>query len=236
MPRMIAALFDDRATAERALQTMIQAGIARDRIAITGGTQGGGSEMAPFRDEPGDQAPALSLPLPDEDLRLFGQGLRRGCVLISARVDNDDFEEAIRLVEMFDPVDLDRRSEDWRDRASGAVHAGVDVGGPLGAGLAAGSSGATSNVESVPGMGAMADDASTLGTADLRTTETTLSDEGRSAMPTGGRNADERAGAPGVMELARSGGGAADGGSSDARADLHRRDPNRVGRVRAYVR
>jgi hypothetical protein len=48
----------------------------------------------------------------------------------------------------------------------------------------------------------MADDTSTLGTADLRTDEMSTGDQGRSAVPVGARRSEERAGAPGVRELA----------------------------------
>ena len=40
MPRIVAALFEDQAAAQRALQAMLGTGVARDRIAITGGSDG----------------------------------------------------------------------------------------------------------------------------------------------------------------------------------------------------
>ena len=57
------------------------------------------------------------------------------------------------------------------------------------------------NLESVPGTGAMAGDTSTLGTADLRTDEMSTGDQGRSTVALGDRRSEERAGAPGVREL-----------------------------------
>ena len=208
MPRIITALFEDRGAAERALQALIETGVARDRIAIVGERHATGTEVAPSRPPAPNEdviAALHDLDLPDEDTRLFQEGLRRGCALVSARVGSDAAEQAIRVLEMFDPVDLDRRSEEWL-RGAGAAGAreGVDVGGPLGTGLTAGSGQGNTNLESVPGMGTMADDTSTLGTADLRTSELGLSDQGRSAIPAGDRRTEERAGAPGVNELAPS--------------------------------
>ena len=132
---------------------------------------------------------------------------------------------------MFNPVDLDRRSQEWLRGGAGATasaRSGVDVGEPLGAGLTAGSGQGDTNLESVPGMGTMADNTSGLGTADLRTSEMGLSDQGRSSIPAGGRRAEERAGAPGVDELAA--------GVENPNPDLHRREMSGIGRVRRYVR
>lgn len=160
---------------------------------------------------------------------MFEAGLRRGCALVSVRIDSGNVEQAVRVLEMFDPVDLDRRSEEWRQGgATAGAREGVDVGGPLGAGLTAGSGQGNTNIESVPGMGGMSGDTSALGTADLRTSEMSLSDQGRSTVAAGDRRTEERAGAPGVNELATPGIG-------NPNPDLHRREMS-GGRVRRYVR
>jgi hypothetical protein len=92
-------------------------------------------------------------------------------------------------------------------------------------------------------MSAMADDPSILGTADRQTDEAGLDDQGRSTMPTGQRRAEERAGAPGVLELGARGDersatkASRDAGTgSNAAPDPFRRETNRPGRVRAYSR
>ena len=36
MPRIVTALFEDRAAAQRALQALMEAGVTRDRIALVG--------------------------------------------------------------------------------------------------------------------------------------------------------------------------------------------------------
>jgi len=234
MPRIITALFEDRGAAERALQALIETGTARDRIAIIGERHATGTEVAPTRPNAPNEnviAALRDLALPGEDTRMFEAGLRRGCALVSVRVDSGDIERAVQVLEMFDPVDLDRRSEEWLQggEATAGGREGVDVGGPLGAGLTAGSGQGNTNLESVPGMGMMGDDTSSLGTADLRTSEMSLSDQGRSSVPAGDRRTEERAGAPGVNELATTGVG-------NANPDLHRREMSGVGRVRRYMR
>ena len=73
-------------------------------------------------------------------------------------------------------------------------------------------------------MGQMAEGTGDIGSADLRTGDTSLSDLGRSSTTAaGGTNAEERAGAPGTLELG-------------AKPGLFRRETGRVGRVRSYVR
>ncbi len=224
MPQMIAALFETRAKAEQALQALIGSGVARDRITVIGEQVGREvSSISGFRDlaRDDDLAALHDLPLPEDDSRTFEAGLRNGCALVTARVDRDQMEEAINVVEMFDPVDLDRKSEAWQRSHvdSGSARSGVDVGAPLASGLTAGARAGQTNTSAVPGMGTMTDSTHDVGSGDLRTDETSQSDMGLSSTTaTGHRRDEERAGRPGVLELGRG----------------LRRDTNRSGRVRAY--
>jgi hypothetical protein len=255
MPHIIAALFDDRARAHRALQALLESGVARDRIAILGddvapGSEGkGGFRKLSARD--GDMAELHDLPLPDEDLQLFADGLRRGCFLVTARVDRDAMEDAVRVVEMFDPLDLDRESE-ASSRGAGGTAGGADLGAPLAAGLTAGMALGTTNTPAVPGMGGMTDHTHDVGSADLRTGEAGSSGQAdlglSSTTATEHRRAEERAGRPGVLEMGGGdanasvatkmapGTGATASARGNAKPDLFRRETARIGRVRAYSR
>lgn len=248
MPRIITALFEDRGVADRALQALVTAGIARDRIAILGEPHQRASEMAPLRSVPARDSALGDLSLPSEDLALYAQALEHDHVLVTARIDSDRFEDAISTLDMFNPVDLDQRAQEWRQGQAGALGSqGVDVGGPLGAGLTAGASAVGTNTGALPGSGQLTDGTHDVGSADLRTDETGLDDLGRSTdVTTGDRRAEERAGAPGVLELgtggrevapkARSGPDQSTRAQPDAGANLFRRETNRSGRVRSYVR
>jgi hypothetical protein len=257
MPHIIAALFEDRGRAERALQALMETGVARDRIAIIGEDEDGDvSSISGFRElsaRDDTTAELHDLPLPDEDLRVFERGLRRGHVLMSARVDRADMEEAIRVIDMFDPLDVDRESEAWpRDGdAAGQNSGGADTGAPLAAGLTAGMAAGLTNTPATPGMGTMTDRTDDIGSADLRTTEAGRpgeTDRGLSSTTaTGHRRDEERAGRPGVLEIdegtdaARAtkmapGTGATASARGNAKPDLYRRDTVRTGRVRAYSR
>ncbi len=203
MARTIAALFDDPGRAEGALQALMTAGLSGHRSALIR-PKVHASELTPFRDPSGAGAAAgglLGSAVPPGDRALFEDGLRRGGSVLVVEVLRDP-EEAVRIIETFEPADLDSRAEEWREKAGGGgIGEGVDVGAPLGAGLTAGMGQGNTNLESMPGAGMMADDTSALGTADLRTDEMSTGDQGRSAVPAGARRSEERAGAPGVNEL-----------------------------------
>ena len=206
MPRTIAALFNDWPGAERALQALMTAGLSGQRTALIGGetraTELGSVQVS----SPTGRAQLAAIP--PEDRILFEEGLSRGGSVLVADIVGD-VDEAIRIIETFEPADLDRHTEERAARsvAAGGPQGGIDVGAPLGAGLSAGMGQGNTNLKSMPGAGAMADDTSTLGTADLRTSEMSTHDQGRSTVAVGDRRSEERAGAPGVRELGGGGQG-----------------------------
>ncbi len=232
MPQMIAALFRDPAQARQALQSLLEMGIAQNRIVAVGNAEAREiSSISGFRSLSArdDSMEALHvLNLPESDRRIFEQGLRRHHTLIAAQVDRDYVEEAVRVLEMFDPVDLDGGSREWLNE-SGTGRAGADAGAPLGAGLTGGAAGGVTNASALPGAGLMAEGSDDLGTADLRTYEATRSNQGAATSTgTGARRSDERADREGVNELA------VDTRPDPNRPGLMQRHMNRGGRVWAY--
>jgi hypothetical protein len=223
VPRTIAALFDDRGAAEGALQALIEAGVAGHHSAILACRQARPSEMAPGRaldpDHARFAAALRELGLPERDTAEFEEAVRRGGCMLSVRVEAGALDKAVALIEAFDPADLDRRSVDWRKGAGVAASGpGVDVGAPLAVGLTAGAGAGTSNTAAVPGMAGMAQSTHDVGASDLRTQDLARFDQGSSTQATGEMRPEERAGAPGTLELRYS------------------RDASRTGRVRAYTR
>jgi hypothetical protein len=232
MPRIVTALFEDQARAQQALQALIETGLTQSQITAIGFSEGREvSSISGFRtlSAQDDSLAALDdLELPEADLRLFRQGLGRGCALIAARIDQKDLDEAIRVLEMFDPMDVDRDSREWA-RTAPSDNGAADVGRPLGAGVTGGTTEGMTNTDALPGMGVITDATDELGTADLRTDETAQPDMGPgSTRPTGDRRDDERAAAPGVNELELHSRPPA------PRAGPFQRDTNRGGRVWAY--
>jgi hypothetical protein len=194
MPRIATALFQDHSQAHQALQALMEMGIAQSHITAIGFSEAREvSSISGFRSlTPSDDARAEigGLDLPQSDLHLFERKLRQGCALIAARIDRDRLDEAVRVLEMFNPLDLDSETrEAVGDQPSGAA----DAGAPLGAGLTAGATAGMTNADALPGMGTLTNATDELGTADLGAGNTTA---------TGDRRDTERADRPGVNELA----------------------------------
>jgi hypothetical protein len=231
MPQMITALFRDPAQARQALLALMEMGIAQHRIVAVGSEDAREiSSISGFRalSARDDSMEALhDLNLPAQDLRVFEQGLREGHTMIAARVDRDDMEEAARVLEMFDPVDLDSSSRDGL-KAGGGRDEGADLGAPLAAGITGGSQAGQTNTGSLPGMGQMAEGTDDLGSADLRTGEGQPNAGAQTTTGTGARRSDERADQEGVNELA-----VASQPSPD-QPGLMQRHMNRGGRIWAY--
>ncbi len=232
MPRIVTALFQERAQAQQALQALIEMGIPQSRITGIGFADGreissiSGFRTLSARDD--SLASLDDLNLPKADRRLFEQGLAQGHTLIAARIDRADLDEAIRVLDMFDPVDLDRDSREWA-KVNPSDQGPADLGGALGAGITGGTSASQTNTDALPGMGIMRDSTDDLGSADLRTDESAQPDTGPgSTRPTGGRPDDERAERPGVNELELRTAPPA------SRAGPFQRDMNRGGRVWAF--
>jgi hypothetical protein len=197
MAQLIAALFPDPARAERALQALMTAGLSGQRTGLIAG-ETRATELGSFQ----VSSPPENIhfgAIPAEDRPLFEEGLRRGGSVLLADIVRD-LDKAVRIIETFDPMELEGGSG-RPPRQGDGTRKGVDVGAPLAADLTAGMGQGNTNLEGMPGAGTMADDTSTLGTADLRTDEMRAGDQGRSGVAVGGRGAEERAGAPGVLEL-----------------------------------
>jgi hypothetical protein len=218
MPRTVAALFESRASAAGALQALVEAGVAGHQSALLACKDAGAFDIAPHRalsPDDGDFRQALrELGLPAADTAEFEEAVRRGGCLLSARVDGAAIGRAVEILEAFEPVDLDRRAA----QGHGGDRPGARSGDRLGAGLAAGAAPGQSNAGALPGMAGMARSTHDVGASDLNTRELGRADRGSSTMATGGLRAEERAGAPGVTALA------------------YRRDTDRSGRVRTYIR
>ena len=232
MPHMLTALFRDPSQARQALQALMETGIAQHRIVAVGNQDAREiSSISGFRalSARDDSLESLhDLNLPDDDRRVFEKGLHDGCTMIAARVDQDDMEEAARVLEMFEPVDLDGSSREWLKAEGGGRGAGADLGMPLGAGLTGGAQAGQTNTGSLPGMGQMAEATDDLGSADLRTGEGQPNAGASTTTGTGARRSDERADREGVNELA-----VASQPSPD-QPGLMQRHMNRGGRIWAY--
>ena len=113
MSRTITALFDDRDDAMAGRQRLLDARIDADNIRIHDKselTADGYSDDSHH----GFWASIKNAFLPDEDRHAYEEGLRRGGYLLTADVDSDEIDDAIRALEDARSVDLDERSTGWR--------------------------------------------------------------------------------------------------------------------------
>lgn len=159
MAQLIAALFETRQQTEEALNALVAAGIARDRIRIIGGEENGGAGLSDVRETADGSACAVALRglrLPEEDASAFAAACGGGGAVLAATLEAAEMDEAIQVIDLHDPIDLDSRTEEHRASAEGT---GVDVGAPLGAGLSAGDMGGQTNTSALPGATGMGSDA-----------------------------------------------------------------------------
>ena len=120
--RVITALFDNLADAERARARLIEMGIARDQISIvaqgTGGTAAGATTGTTVteqsRKEGGFFQALADLFLPEEDRYTYAEGIRRGSQLLSVRAVDANIDRVVAIIEECRPVDIDQRAQEWR--------------------------------------------------------------------------------------------------------------------------
>jgi uncharacterized protein (TIGR02271 family) len=144
MSRTVTAFFDDRAEAEAARTRLTQSRIDVDRVQIidkshsSAGTAGSGST-----DGEGFWASLKNAFLPEEDGYAYEEGINRGGYLLCAQVDEEEADEAIRLLDEGGSVDFDQRQDQWKSEGwSGFTGSGNQSAGGFG-GQSTGMSGTT---------------------------------------------------------------------------------------------
>jgi uncharacterized protein (TIGR02271 family) len=106
-------MFDSRSQAEAARERLTQSRIDADDVRIvdqsssapSGGSSGEGEGL---------WSAIKSAFMPPEDSHTYEEGMRRGGYLLCARVDEDCADEAIRILDESESVDLNAREESWR--------------------------------------------------------------------------------------------------------------------------
>jgi hypothetical protein len=106
-------MFDSRSQAEAARERLTQSRIDADDVRIvdqSSSAQSGGSSG----EGEGLWSAIKSAFIPPEDSHSYEEGMRRGGYLLCARVDEDCADEAIRILDESESVDLNAREESWR--------------------------------------------------------------------------------------------------------------------------
>lgn len=138
MTRTITALFDQRADAEAAKNRLEVAHVDASHISIHDKTSSGFHATGhSTTQDPGMWASIKNAFLPDEDRHTYEEGVRRGGFLLTADVGEEHVDDAVRVLEEADTVDIDDRTGEWRssgwDYAPGAAIGAAGVGANAGA-------------------------------------------------------------------------------------------------------
>lgn len=115
MSSTITALFDSRADAEAAKDRLKSARIDADHIHIHDKSSAGYKETGySTHEDRGFWDSIKNAFVPDEDRHTYEEGVRRGGALLTADVDDDCVDEAVRVLEEANSIDIDDRSSQWR--------------------------------------------------------------------------------------------------------------------------
>lgn len=143
MSRTLTALFDTRADAEAAKGRLEAASIDISGVHVHDQTSTGYSESSAYStsENRGFWSNLKGAFLPDEDRHTYEEGIKRGGALLTAEVDEDDADEAVRVLESANSIDLEDRTSNWKqsgwdyDQNRGtSTGTGAGIGSALGLG------------------------------------------------------------------------------------------------------
>jgi uncharacterized protein (TIGR02271 family) len=109
-------LFDTRSEAEAAKARLTASQVDADNVRIIDKESRGSSANGSSGDagDHGFWASLKDLFMPDEDRHAYGEGISRGGYLLCAQVDENQTDEAIRILDQSNSVDFDQRQDEWR--------------------------------------------------------------------------------------------------------------------------
>jgi uncharacterized protein (TIGR02271 family) len=110
--RNATAYFETRAAADSAVNDLVAAGIARDRISVAGT---GALSTTPTSGDRSFWEELKDLFLPAEDRYAYAEGLRRGGVVVSVGTEESDYERVLEILDRDGAVDLDKQEASWRE-------------------------------------------------------------------------------------------------------------------------
>jgi uncharacterized protein (TIGR02271 family) len=124
MSSTITAMFDSRADAEAAKARLLSANVDAEHVHVHDKSSSGYREQGySTHQDRGVWDSIKNAFLPDEDRHTYEEGLRRGGVLLTADVDDDRVDEAVRVLDEAGSIDVDERAGQWR--SSGWDYAGT---------------------------------------------------------------------------------------------------------------
>jgi uncharacterized protein (TIGR02271 family) len=115
--RTVTAMFNSRPQADRAVEQLAsELGVDRAMVRTSpdAGVADTGYDAAQPHRETGFLASLKDLSLPEEDRFVYAEGMRRGNVLVSAKVDEAHVERAADILEHAGAINLDQLEASWR--------------------------------------------------------------------------------------------------------------------------
>jgi stress response protein YsnF len=109
----LTALYDTRGAADTARAGLIDIGIEDEQVTIRG-TDDQVAGDTTGNENKGFWASLGDLFVPDEDRYTYSEGIRRGGYLLTASVPEGMESRAEEVLESADPIDLDERTQTWR--------------------------------------------------------------------------------------------------------------------------
>jgi uncharacterized protein (TIGR02271 family) len=129
MTRTITALYDSREHAEHAHSQLTAIGIEPSAAQITSADSntptGAGSTGSSGGQHHGFLAGLKDFFMPEEDRRAYGEGVRRGGYLLTARVPEEHADTVCRILEDSGAIDFDERQQQWRSEGWDGKMTGV---------------------------------------------------------------------------------------------------------------
>jgi uncharacterized protein (TIGR02271 family) len=133
MSSTITAMFDSRSDAEAAKARLRSANVDAEHVHIHDKSSAGYRESGySTHQDRGVWDSIKNAFLPDEDRHTYEEGMRRGGVLLTADVDDDRVDEAVRVLEEAGSIDIDDRSGQWRSSGWDYSAAGAGALGAMG--------------------------------------------------------------------------------------------------------
>ena len=110
--RTVTAFFDTRDAANRAVDDLVAAGIARDNVSVT--SEPGGAQTAKAEYNKGFWEFLKDLFMPEEDRYAYAEGLRRGGTVVSVRTTDANNDRVLAILDAQGAVNMDEREAAWR--------------------------------------------------------------------------------------------------------------------------
>ncbi len=146
MSRTITAMFATKQDAEAGAERLRQAGIDAAHVNVHDqSTHKTGADYSTHHDQ-GTWASIKNAFLPDEDRHTYDEGIRRGHAVLTADVSDDKIDDAVRVLEEANTLDIDEQASGWRQSGWDYQGAGTAAAG-TGSALFGGTSASTGTTE-----------------------------------------------------------------------------------------